>query len=75
MSDTCKWIFDGTPPSDAPGWYAVLICYDAEEGVFPSGAEWDGEKWRKKAVIGFLGERRQTQKEAVNLAYEHDPDA
>lgn len=69
-----QWMFDGTPPADAPGWYAVLICYDAEEGVFPSSAEWDGTAWEEKAVVGF-GERRPTQKEATDLAYENDLDA
>lgn len=69
-----QWMFDGTPPADAPGWYAALICYDVEEGMFPSSAEWDGAKWKERAVVGF-GEMRQTQKEAADLAYEHDPDA
>lgn len=68
------WIFVGTPPADKPGWYAALICYDEQEGAFPSAAEWDGAAWKQKAVVGF-GERRPTQKEALELACEDDPDA
>jgi hypothetical protein len=28
-----------------PGWYAVTICWDPEEGLFPDGAHWTGETW------------------------------
>lgn len=66
--------WNGMQDPKAPGWYAVLICYDPQEGIFPSAAYWDGEKWNRKAVSGF-GERRETEAEAEALAYENDPDA
>ena len=56
------------------GWYAVLICYDPREGIFPGAAHWDGKKWSRKSVSGFGG-KCDTEKEAEALAYEHDPDA
>ncbi len=68
-----EWIFGKTPPPDAPGWYAVLLCYDTEEGVLPGSAEWDGAAWKHKAVVAF-GERRDTEREADDLAYDNDPD-
>ena len=46
------WNFDGTPPAE-PGWYEVLICYDEQEGIFPDGAWWDGDKWDRKSVSAF----------------------
>ena len=66
------WRFNDTPAS--PGWYAVLVYYEAEEGAFPQAAHWDGKEWGRKAVVAF-GESRLTEQEAEDLAYEHDPDA
>ena len=39
-------IHDGEPA--AIGWYAVVICYDANEGAFPDTAYWDGRFWRSE---------------------------
>ena len=66
-----NWDFFNKPGEQ--GWYAVLICYDPQEGVFPSAGYWDGQKWDRKAVSGF-GVKRDTELEAKALAYEHDPD-
>jgi hypothetical protein len=66
-----EWNYDGKP--SAPGWYAVLVCYDACEGVFPMGAWWDGANWQQKAVVAF-GDYGSTKQEAEDLAYAHDLD-
>jgi len=66
------WNFDGDP--NEQGWYAVIICYDEQEGAFPCAAYWSGDTWNKKAVVAF-GEKRETESEARRLSYEHDPDA
>ena len=66
-----EWDYYGKPA--IAGWYAVLVCYDEHEGVFPMDAWWDGSKWQEKSVIAF-GDSMQTKKEAEDLAYEHDPD-
>jgi hypothetical protein len=55
-----EWNYDGKP--SAPGWYAVLVCYDACEGVFPMGAWWDGANWQQKAVVAF-GDYGSTKQE------------
>jgi hypothetical protein len=66
------WKFDGKPFE--PGWYAVLVCYDEQEGAFPGASFWDGAEWDRKAVAAF-GEKRDTKEAASLVAYEHDPDA
>lgn len=70
--DDMKWNYEGKPSQI--GWYAVLICYDENEGVFPNAAWWDGDRWSRKSVICF-GDMRCTEQEAEQLAYDHDPDA
>ena len=57
----------------APGWYAVLVCYDPSEGAFPSGAYWDGKKWRIGSIVGCAGPFAN-EKSAEEWAYAHDPD-
>lgn len=67
-----EWNFSQCPFDT--GWYAVLICYDENEGVFPSAGYWDGSKWDRKAVIGY-GDKCETEDQANALAYKNDPDA
>ena len=66
-----NWEYMKNP--NEPGWYAVLICYDPLEGISPGAGYWDGQKWNRKAVLGF-GEKCETEAEAEALAYENDPD-
>ena len=64
---------DGEDPYSARGWYAVLICYDSDEGSFPGAARWEGDEWSRRGVIAFGG-RCETQERAEALAIENDPD-
>ena len=66
------WNFDGNP--NEQGWYAVIVCYDEQEGSFPRAAYWDGSAWTERSVVAF-GEKRATKDAAKRLAYTHDPDA
>ncbi len=66
------WTYDIKGPGPA-GWYAVLICYDEAEGVFPSAAYWSGEAWDRKAVIGFAGPFA-IEADAEQWASDHDPE-
>jgi hypothetical protein len=66
-----KWEFTKDP--ELPGWYSVLICYDAQEGFFPSSGYWDGVKWDRKAVSGH-GDRCESKEMAEAVAYKNDPD-
>jgi hypothetical protein len=67
-----EWEFTKEPAE--PGWYAILICYDPREGIFPDAGYWDGTKWDRKAVSGH-GDRCESMELAEALAYENDPDA
>jgi len=61
----------GTPL--VPGWYPVLLCWEIEEGVFPSSAKWDGKQWSLSAVVAF-GILCTTAEEAMFIARENDVD-
>jgi hypothetical protein len=66
---------EGSP--EAPGWYPILMMWDAEEGIFPNAGYWTGEKWEGDtvwAVIQYWPLRCDSQKVAKDTAYEHDPD-
>ncbi len=41
------WV-DSEPTED--GWYAVMRCYDAEEGTLPGAEYWDEGKWGFRGV-------------------------
>jgi len=66
-----KWDFDGQPTE--PGWYAVLVCWDSQEGIFPMAAHWDGQAWKHRAIVAF-GEKCESEADAKALADLHDPD-
>ena len=58
-----------------PGWYAVLKCWDAEEGQFPDALYFDGQVWEEsRASIQFWPTRFETQEEAKTYVYENDPE-
>lgn len=65
------WDFSGVPVIE--GWYAVVVCYDSYEGMFPAAAYWDGGVWSDRAVVGF-GVRCENEGDASRVAYEHDFD-
>lgn len=68
------WNYEDKPAE--PGWYPVLICYDPDEGAFPSVAYWSiGRicKWDRKGIVAF-GQRRESEADAHKLAHQHDPD-
>lgn len=68
-----EWIED-SPPSDAPGWYAALRCFDPLEGFFPIAAYWDGEAWSEPAVSHHIGLVQRDATAAKALAEENDPE-
>lgn len=45
------WQSTGCPPE--PGWYSVLICYNADEGAFQYTAYWYGDRLNKSHVVAF----------------------
>lgn len=64
-----EWKYNATPTAD--GWYAVLKCWDAEEGIFPDAALRTGETWSEPAILAFNGPFA-TQEEAYAWAREND---
>ena len=66
-----EWIQDQNP--NKPGIYPVIIMYDVQEGGFPNASVWDGREWENRAVIAYLDKVFESQDEAYNYAYQHDP--
>ena len=66
------WSFDDAPK--IPGWYAVLVCWNSREGVFPSFDYWSGENWSNNSPITAFSGPHESQKIAEDWAYEHNPD-
>lgn len=50
MTKRDAWLDASEQPPTEPGWYAVLWCYEPNEGFFPDGAYWDGERWLSDVV-------------------------
>lgn len=73
MSD--PWNFTTSPPTET-GWYPVIVCYDVQEGLFPSMAYSDGKVWKYVGPIVAIGSAGpfRIKDEAEYWAYEHDPD-
>lgn len=40
------WVFTHKPY--VAGWYAVTVCWDCEEGMWPAAAYFDGIEWSKE---------------------------
>lgn len=72
---TSPWIFVSDRPPTVDGWYAVTICYDPHEGLFPGAAYATGGEFKQqKAVLAYFGPF-DTKDEAHKAAYEHDMEA
>lgn len=77
-NDAFLWMHDlptgAADPSGPAGWYAVLICWDENEGMFPSSSYWTGSDWKdNRPKVAFHGPH-PSQQDAENWAYDHDPD-
>lgn len=65
-------VYDTKPSSE--GWYAVLSCFDPNEGFFPVGDFWDGEKFVSGLpVSNWVDVVFNTEQEAERFAHKHDP--
>lgn len=58
------------------GWYATLKCWDAEEGIFPGAHFWNGDEWQPMtfASVQHWPIKFETERDAEDFAYEHDPE-
>ncbi len=68
------WISTEDHPPTEYGWYAVLKCWDAEEGVFPGAAKWEGRWVKNEPIISRSPNTFASEEEADTWAHEHDPD-
>lgn len=70
MSDV--WVYDKKPTT--PGWYAVLICWDVQEGLIPSTAFWRDGSWvREHPYVAHAGPF-DTSDAAYKHAWDNDPE-
>ena len=68
-----EWTFSDRP--QAPGWYATLHSWDANEATFPDAHYWDGKVWDKK--LPFTAHSSQVfvfKQNALDWAYDNDPE-
>lgn len=72
MSVWGNWT-DGDSPIVA-GWYALVVCWDADEGISLAVERWRNGKWDAPVpVIAYQGPF-SSQEQANRWAYENDPD-
>jgi hypothetical protein len=57
-----------------PGWYATLVCWDEEEGVFPGAHYWNGSSWDTRASIQYWPIVFESKEAATDYAYDNDPE-
>lgn len=66
-----RWTNVGNPT--AIGWYAILYCYDMEEGIFPAADYWTGLKWSEGLPLCSYSEKPfETISEAYAWADENE---
>ena len=67
---------DWTPGDpNTPGIYAIVVCWDLCEGMFPNVGTWDGARWiRPAGPISFYRGPFATEAEARAWAEAHDPE-
>lgn len=76
---TIGWVhtLDAPEPPKA-GWYAVTLCWDPEEGLFPETGRWTGTEWVgndypiQEVVVAYSSEPFATEKEAEAWADAND---
>jgi len=77
MQDTGQWIdcYHKEHPMET-GWYAVLRCYDVEEGILSGANYWDGSQWlnSSKAMTQFSSIKFSAELDAKNWAYDNNPE-
>lgn len=72
------WCWDPMPAVD--GWFAVIKCYEVEEGMFPAAVWVKGGKWAEADDGGMTTDGSghagpfAARKEAEDWGYAHDPE-
>jgi hypothetical protein len=71
---TGRWLSVEKVEPNIPGWYPVLRCWDAEEGVYPAAEQWQDDTWTGPAVLAWIDQRCQSAEHASDIAYKEDPE-
>lgn len=48
------WEFSGEAPTE-PGWYAIVYCWELEEGSWTGVARWNGRWLKDLPITGYAG--------------------
>lgn len=67
------WDWKSKQPAVA-GWYATALCWDAQEGMFPSAGYWNGAEWEGSHAVAAFAGPFTGKVEADAWAHEHDPE-
>jgi len=67
-----EWLFGPDPVT--PGWYAVLRCWDAQEGIFTGAAYYGESGWPGYEVVAYMEPVQKSQLAAIAYASDNDPD-
>lgn len=80
MATEPEWTFEDKPETTEPGWYAILYCWEIDEGFFTGAGYWDGKRWQwphdnpsEPPVVNHAGPFENKQA-AEGWAEENDPD-
>lgn len=69
------WLDVDEHPPETVGWYATVLCWDAQEGLIPRAEYWDGSHWvGDRPVVQRSPETFTSEPEAHAWAYAHDPE-
>lgn len=69
------WVVAASFMPAESGWYAILVCWDPEEGYFPNADFFDGETWHEYSprLITYRSPTPFMAKEPAHAwAYTHD---
>jgi len=71
------WLWEGdanVPKPTKRGWYATTLCWDLDEGFYPSATFWDGYWVGHNAGSISLRSKDpfESEKEALQWAYDYD---
>ena len=69
MSEWCE----GNAPT-TPGWYAVACVWDIREGICLYANYWNGTVWNDEIPVTMYNGPFPSDTEALQWAYENDPE-
>jgi hypothetical protein len=68
------WYYSQVPNTREVGWYAVLFCWDANEGIFAAGNRWLGDRWENNLPVYAWAGPFSAMVKADEWARAHNPE-